>query len=373
MSEAMRDEPADAGPAHHPSPITHHWPRLLSMACLCAALVCVFWGLREFDGPVARYLRTITTPEGGGTLTVPWMAFVSHAGNWLGDGRQLLTVSAILLAVGWAYPPSRGIQTGIETLWAHGIATVLVHTVKHLIGRPRPKFSVSGDWDITPSLTSGFDSFPSGHTTATFALAVVLARRFPHYSLLCFGVGAFVALSRVLRGSHFTTDVFGGAVLGLVSGALALAPWKEWRVAVETGLRQAAIGAVWIFALLWVLTHPMTSGWERSLLVGSGAVLAGIGLWSHLRMWWSGAKPLWGASFDAALLMMALGFSLMTTAPLVMAAVGLLCVGLWVCGAQDRDASGVSRSVAIVREGELLAMVLLSLAILFAGRGVFSL
>ena len=369
----MRDEHAGVGLAHHLSPITHHWSRLVSLACLAGSLVCVFWGLLEFDGPVARYLRTITTPEGGGTLTVSWMAFVSHAGNWLGDGRQLLTVSAILLALGWAYPPSRGIQTGVETLWAHGIATVLVHTVKHLIGRPRPKFSTSGDWDIAPSLLSGFDSFPSGHTTATFALAAVLARRFPHCSLLFFGAGAFVALSRVLRGSHFTTDVFGGSVLGLVSGALALAPWKEWRASVETGVRQAAIGTVWIFALLWVLTHPVTPGWESSLLMGLGAVLAGTGLWGRIRRWWPGAASLWRRSPQAGLMAVALGLSLMTAAPLVMAAAGFLCTGLWVRWGQSEEAVEATRSLAIVRECELLAAVVLSLVVLGVGRGALSL
>lgn len=356
----------------HPSPFTPHWPRLLSLACLCAALACVFWGLREFDGPVARYLRTITTSEGGGTLTVSWMAFVSNTGNWLGDGRQLLAVSAILLAVGWAYPPSRGIQTGVETLWAHGIATVLVHTVKHLVGRPRPKFSASGDWEIAPSLMSGFDSFPSGHTTATFALALVLARRFPHYSLLCFGLGAFVALSRVLRGSHFITDVFGGSVLGLVSGALAVAPWKEWRPAVETGLRQAAIGTAWVFGLLWVLTHQMEPGWENPLLMGFGTVLVGLGLWGRTRLWRPSTTSAWAHAPQAALMAIGLGLSLMTAAPLVMAAVGLLCVGLWIDESQS-PAADVSRSTAIVREGELMAAVLLSLAILIAGRGVIPL
>lgn len=373
MSDATRQDTASALSGPPPSVIPHRWAGALSLACICAALVCVFSGLLEFDGPVARYLHTITTPDGGGTLTVPWMAFVSNAGNWLGDGRQLLMVSAILLAVGWVYAPSRGIQTGIETLWAHGIATVLVHTVKHLVGRPRPKFSTSGDWDIAPSLTSGFDSFPSGHTTATFALAAVLARRFPHLSLLFFATGAFVALSRVLRGSHFTTDVFGGAVLGLVSGALAMALWKEWRTAVETGLRQAVIGTAWIFALLWVLTHPTESGWEGSLLMGLGSVLVGFGLWGRARVWWPGAAPFLLQSPHAALMAIGLGLSLMTAAPLVMAAAGLLCVGLWICGGQDRDTSEASGSVAIVRECELLAMVLLSLAILFEGRGVFPL
>ena len=341
------------------------FPRLLSFICLCAALGCVYGGLREFDGPVAGYLRAITTPEGGGTLTVPWMAFVSQAGNWLGDGRQLLMVSAILMAIGWVYPPSRGMRTGIETLWAHGIATVLVHTVKHLIGRPRPKFSTSGDWEMAPSLASGFDSFPSGHTTATFALAVVLSRRFPHYSLLFFGAGAFVALSRVLRGSHFTTDVCGGAVLGLVSGALAMMPWKDWRLAVETGVRQAAIGTVWIFALLWAMRHPMTSGWEGSLLMGLGALLVGLGVWSRLRMW-RHAPQAW-------FMAIALGLSLMTASPLVMAAAGFLCLGLWVCEEQNQNTPEDSRSLAIVRAGELVVAVLLSFAVLTVGRGALSL
>jgi membrane-associated phospholipid phosphatase len=345
-----------------PSPLA---PRLLSFICLCAALVCVYGGLREFDGPVAGHLRAITTPEGGGTLTVPWMAFVSQAGNWLGDGRQLLTVSAMLMALGWAYPPSRGMRTGIETLWAHGIATVLVHTVKHLVGRPRPKFSTSGDWEMAPSLLSGFDSFPSGHTTATFALAVVLSRRFPHYSLLFFGAGAFVALSRVLRGSHFTTDVFGGAVLGLVSGALAMLPWKDWRVAIETGVRQAAIGTVWVFALLWAVTHPMPSGWDSILLMGLGAGLTGLGLWCRLGKW-RHAHRVWRIAI-------ALGLSLMTASPLVMAAAGFLCLGLWICEEQNQNTAEDSRSLAIVRNGELVAAVLLSLAVLVVGRGALHL
>ncbi|NJO83299.1 MAG: phosphatase PAP2 family protein [Blastochloris sp.] len=86
--------------------------------------------------------------------------------------------------------------------------------LKHLIGRPRPKFAHSGEWQLTPSWASGLDSFPSGHSAASFAVATVLAKRFPAVGPLCLGIAAFVALSRILRGSHFPTDVFGGAVVG---------------------------------------------------------------------------------------------------------------------------------------------------------------
>jgi undecaprenyl-diphosphatase len=359
--------------AHHASRVTHHWARFVSIVCIGGALACVFWGLHQLDGPTARYLRTITTPEGGGTLTVPWMAFVSHAGNWLGDGRQLLLVSAILLAVGWMLPASRGLATGVQTLWAHGLATVLVHTVKHLVGRPRPKFSASGEWSIAPSLSSGFDSFPSGHTTATFALAVVLSRRFPLLAALFLGIAAFVALSRVLRGSHFPSDVFGGWMLGTVSGMVAANPWKDWIRSVESALYHAAIGTVWGFSFFWSLAFAVESGPESRFLIGIGAVLVVAGLMTRLRTRWSSQAALTTRSAQGPIMAMALGLSLMSTAPIVMAAAGLLCVAFWLRG--DQVPRGVEEScwVPVLRECELVAAVLLSLAILVAGRGIFSL
>lgn len=346
---------------------------LVSLASLCAALACVFWGLRQLDGPTARYLRTITTQEGGGTLTVPWMAFVSHAGNWIGDGRQLLIVSAILLAVGWMLPASRGLAIGVQTLWAHGLATVLVHTVKHLVGRPRPKFSASGDWSIAPSLASGFDSFPSGHTTATVALAVVLSRRVPSLAVLFMSVAAFVALSRVLRGSHFPSDVFGGWVLGTVSGMVAANPWKDWIRSVESALYHAAIGTVWGFALFWSLAYPVESGPESLLLIGVGALLVAVGFVAHLRKRWSSRVALTTSSTQGPIMAMALGVSLMSTAPIVMASTGLLCVALWLRGDQAPNAMEESCWISVLRECELIGAVLLSLAILVAGRGVLPL
>ena len=373
MSDDTSQERAGESVSHHPSPITRHWAHPLSLVILCAALACVFWGLRQLDGPTARYLRTVTTPEGGGTLTVPWMAFVSHAGNWMGDGRQLLMVSAILLAVGWMLPASRGIATGIQTLWAHGLATVLVHMVKHLVGRPRPKFSASGEWSIAPSLVSGFDSFPSGHTTATFALAVVLSRRVPLLAAIFIGSAAFVALSRVLRGSHFPSDIFGGWVLGTVSGIVAANPWKDWIRSVETALYFSATGTVWIFALVWSLAFPVESGPEGQFLIGGGALLVVAGSVIRVSARWVSRASSAKGSAQGPILAMAIGLSLMSTAPIVMAAVGLLCVALWFRGEQVPSVVEELRWIPVLRECELAAAVLLSLVVLVAFRGVLPL
>lgn len=368
----MTSETTSQDPAKQPLPDLES-PALrrgLSLVCLGGALACVLWGLIQLDGPITRYLRTITTPEGGGTLTVPWMAFVSHVGNWIGDGRQILTVSAILLAVGWLWPASRGIPTGIQTLWAHGLATVSVHTVKHLIGRPRPKFSHSGEWTIAPSLTSGFDSFPSGHTTATFALAVVLSRRFPVLAALFLGVGAFVALSRVLRGSHFPSDVFGGWVLGALCGSVSSAPWKEWRRSLEAGLHEAALGTVWMFALVWALAYPMETGGETRFLIGIGAGLLGLGVWIRVREWRQTSDAERSGAVHGSQLAMGLGLSFISATPIVMAAAGFLCVGRWLRGRYlDAERDG-QRAVRSVREAEFLLAVGVSLLILFGARGV---
>ena len=137
----------------------------------------------------------------------------------------------------------------IQSLIAHGIAAVLANVLKHLIGRPRPKFVHSGDWQMAISWISGLDSFPSGHSTASFAVATVLTKRFPTWGPLCMGLAAFVALSRVLRGSHFPTDVVGGAVVGILSGSIAAAPLKEWRTSVQQGCRDAAIGSSLVLAV----------------------------------------------------------------------------------------------------------------------------
>lgn len=59
-----------------------------------------------------------------------------------------------------------------------------------------------------------FDSFPSGHTTTSFAFATVMANHFPRWGLLWFIFAVMVGISRVIVNAHWWQDIIGGAALG---------------------------------------------------------------------------------------------------------------------------------------------------------------
>jgi undecaprenyl-diphosphatase len=65
-------------------------------------------------------------------------------------------------------------------------------------------------------------SFPSGHTITAFAVSVPLASHYPEASPALFFCSFSIALSRILLGMHFLSDVAAGALLGGGLGWLVL-------------------------------------------------------------------------------------------------------------------------------------------------------
>jgi undecaprenyl-diphosphatase len=61
-------------------------------------------------------------------------------------------------------------------------------------------------------------SFPSGHTITAFAMAISIAHSYPQcYAYLLF-LAASIALSRIVLGMHFLSDVLAGAAIGIALG-----------------------------------------------------------------------------------------------------------------------------------------------------------
>jgi len=61
-------------------------------------------------------------------------------------------------------------------------------------------------------------SFPSGHTITAFSVAVTLSLFYPSLTLGLLFCATSIALSRVLLGMHFLSDVVAGAAIGSCLG-----------------------------------------------------------------------------------------------------------------------------------------------------------
>jgi membrane-associated phospholipid phosphatase len=104
----------------------------------------------------------------------------------------------------FAHEPELG-RLGADLVRAQIISGALTQAIKASVDRTRPD--------------GGHLSFPSGHSSATFATAAVLQR---HYGWMvgvpAYAVASYVATSRLSENKHFLSDVIFGAGVGIVSG-----------------------------------------------------------------------------------------------------------------------------------------------------------
>jgi len=71
-------------------------------------------------------------------------------------------------------------------------------------------------------------SFPSGHTSISFAAASYMQFRYGwRYGIPAFLAAAFVGYSRVEADEHWTKDVLGGAAIGIVSGWIFTSRYRK--------------------------------------------------------------------------------------------------------------------------------------------------
>jgi undecaprenyl-diphosphatase len=143
-----------------------------------------------------------------------------RAVSWLGDGwiwyALIAALPVIYGAEGWIAAAQMAL-TG-----AFGVAVYKI--VKRHAVRERP-FITHAAISCAAAPLDRY-SFPSGHTLHAVSFTMLMASHFPEWSGPLVAFTGLVALSRVVLGLHYPTDVAAGALLGggIAFMSLRLAP-----------------------------------------------------------------------------------------------------------------------------------------------------
>jgi membrane-associated phospholipid phosphatase len=198
---------------------------LLLIASVLVGLVIVIAVGLLIDGPVIDWTRTL--PE--------WIHGLFRRITRLGRSDWLLIpTGAIALAV--VLGDWRNVSRPVAAAWweigtfaavlflviaASGLTTDLL---KPIVGRMRPEFVADGAFEFNPFTLGGYShySFPSGHATTMGAVAVFAAFAPGVLTIPILAGTALVAISRVVIGVHYPSDVVGGALIGIGVGYLIL-------------------------------------------------------------------------------------------------------------------------------------------------------
>lgn len=128
----------------------------------------------------------------------------------LGDGGMIWIAATILLLI-----PKKTRKIGIMSAVALlGSLIINNNIVKNIVQRPRP-FVTFTDLQIIIPTPSEF-SFPSGHTSSSFAAAAVFYRYLPKkLGIPSVILAGLIGFSRLYVGVHYPTDVIAGAIMGI--------------------------------------------------------------------------------------------------------------------------------------------------------------
>jgi membrane-associated phospholipid phosphatase len=126
------------------------------------------------------------------------------AGDAIGGGAQQIGGAFAAYILGRTFSNARLAVVGSKLVRAQLLNAGLTQGLKIAVNRRRPDH--------------GPHSFPSGHTSASFATATVIQHEYGWKAgLTAYAVASYVGVSRLSENSHFASDVAFGAAMGIVA------------------------------------------------------------------------------------------------------------------------------------------------------------
>jgi undecaprenyl-diphosphatase len=131
----------------------------------------------------------------------------------LGDGwiwYALILALPLVLGV-------EGLQASAHVAATGALGVLLYKLIKHRAVRERPYITHS----VIECVSAPLDrySFPSGHTLHAVSFTILFAHYVPEWTAPLALLALAIALSRVILGLHYPTDVAAGALLGGALGS----------------------------------------------------------------------------------------------------------------------------------------------------------
>jgi membrane-associated phospholipid phosphatase len=167
-----------------------------------------------------------------GTPSLWWVRILTDFGK---DEYVLAVLAALLIAIAVVSPALRGIQrslllglgTRLQFIFcAVAFSNLITEVLKYCIGRGRP--FVGGEANAFHfshfAGNPAYYSFPSGHATTAFALALAVSAVWPQARIAMAIYALIIAATRLVLLAHHPSDVVAGAMVGIV-GAMFVRYW----------------------------------------------------------------------------------------------------------------------------------------------------
>lgn len=156
-----------------------------------------------FDFAILDFIRS--------SISNPVLDKIMPVITYLGSGGIIWIVIAVIMLIN-----ARHRKTGFKIALALILSLLICNILlKPIVARTRP-FDINTAVDIIISKPTDY-SFPSGHTSASFATAVVLIlSERKRIWIPALTAAALIAFSRLYLYVHFPSDVFCGIILGIV-------------------------------------------------------------------------------------------------------------------------------------------------------------
>ena len=181
------------------------WIALATVAVI--ALVAAFF----LDHAADAWIGAHSSPE-----LKRVMQTVSRVGDWPAH-----VIAGLLgIAIAFVTKSKTWMRIFVAMLVALALAGVSGRVVKLATGRARPSVKTEAHWN-GPRYSSKYHAFPSGHTASSTAFFVALFLKRKKIGTPLLLIPVLIALSRMVVGAHYLSDVTFAAILGLICAVLA--------------------------------------------------------------------------------------------------------------------------------------------------------